>query len=181
VTRLLIRYRVAANWLFGIVYLLFARPTGRALLLAAVVVVCGEGLRVWASGYISKSTRLATGGPYAFTRNPLYLGSFIMGLGFCLGGRSWWITGAFLILFPLIYWTTMKAEERRLRELFPDEYPSYSKDVPLFFPLGKGFKGCGGGFQWKLFLENREHRTLAGIGAVFALLLLKIIIMGQGL
>ena len=181
VARLVTRYRVAVNWLFGLVYLLFARPTYKSLFLAAIIVVCGEGLRIWASGYISKSTRLATGGPYAFTRHPLYLGSFIIGLGFCLGGRNWWLTGTFLLLFPLIYGTTMKAEERRLKELFPDDYPSYSRQVPLFFPLKRWFKGGGSSFQWKLFLENREHKTLAGVGAVFTLLLLKIAIMGEAL
>ena len=180
VARLITRYRVTINWLFGLVYLIFARPTYTSLLAAALVVGCGEGLRVWASGYIRKSTRLATSGPYAFARHPLYLGSFIIGLGFCLGGRSWWLTGAFILLFPLIYGTTMKAEERRLRELFPDEYPAYAREVPSFFPLGKRYKGSGGGFKWKRFLENREHKTLAGVGAVFALLLLKIVLMGEG-
>ena len=174
------RYRVAVNWLFGLVYFLFARPTYKSLLLAAIIVGCGEGLRVWASGYISKSTRLATREPYAFTRHPLYLGSFIIGLGFCLGGRSWWLTGVFLLLFPLIYGTTMKAEERKLRELFPDDYPSYSRQVPLFFSLKRGIKWGGGSFQWKLFLKNQEHKTLAGVGAVFVLLLFKIAIMGEG-
>jgi len=177
IARLVTRYRVSINWLFGLVYLFFARPTYKSLLLAAIIVGCGEGLRVWASGHINKSSRLANGGPYAFTRHPLYLGSFIIGLGFCLAGRSWWLTGAFVLLFPLIYGTTMKAEERKLRELFPDEYQAYARKVHLFFPLGKGYKGRGGGFQWKLFLENREHKTLVGVAAVFALLLLKIAIM----
>lgn len=181
IARLIIRYRIAINWLFGLIYLLVARPTYNSLLLATIVVGCGEGLRVWASGYIRKSTRLATGGPYAFTRHPLYLGSFIIGMGFCIGGRSWWLTGAFLLLFPLIYGTTIKAEERRLRELFPHDYPSYAREVSLFFPLRKWFKGGGRGFQWKLFLKNREHKTLAGVVAVFAILLLKIAIIGEGL
>ncbi len=181
VARLIIRYRVTINWLFGLVYFFFARPTYTSLIVAALVVGCGEGLRVWASGYISKSTRLATRGPYAFTRHPLYLGSFIIGLGFCLGGRSWWLTGAFILLFPLIYGTTMKAEEKKLRELFPHEYPAYARKVSLFFPLRKGYKGSRGGFRWKCFVENREHKTLIGAGIVFALLLLRIAIMGEGL
>ncbi len=179
VARLITRYRVKINWLFGLIYLFFARPTYTSLLWAALVVGCGEGLRVWASGYIRKSTRLATSGPYAFTRNPLYLGSFIVGLGFCLGGRSWWLAGAFILLFLLIYGTTMKSEERKLRKLFPDEYPTYAGEVPPFFPLWKRYKGSGGGFQWKRFLENQEHKTLVGLVAVFALLLLKIAIMGE--
>ncbi|HEU4837195.1 MAG TPA: methyltransferase, partial [Pyrinomonadaceae bacterium] len=78
------RWRVPLGFLCGAAFIFFARPTPRALLIGASVSVLGLALRAWAAGHIRKNAQLATSGPYAFTRNPLYLGSFLLGLGFTI-------------------------------------------------------------------------------------------------
>src|SRR5207237_10202837 len=83
------RWRVPLGFACAALFFLLARPTPLTLLIGAIVAVPGLALRAWASGHLRKNESLAIGGPYAYTCNPLYLGSFLLGLGFTVGaGRS---------------------------------------------------------------------------------------------
>ena len=80
------RYRVAAGWLIGVVFVVLTRPTLTSIALGFPLVLLGEAIRIWASGHIEKTKILATGGPYAHCRHPLYVGSLLIALGAAVAG-----------------------------------------------------------------------------------------------
>ena len=91
-------------------------------------------LRAWGSGHLRKNDALATSGPYAYTRNPLYLGSFIMGLGFTIASGRWWLGVLFVALFLGIYLPVMRVESATLAQLFGESFQEYAGAVPVFLP-----------------------------------------------
>jgi protein-S-isoprenylcysteine O-methyltransferase Ste14 len=103
-------------------------------MIGAGVSVIGLAIRAWASGHIRKNAQLAVSGPYAFTRNPLYLGSFLLGLGFTIASGRWELAILFAALFLGIYFPVMRVEATTMGELFGKEYQAYKQAVPLFFP-----------------------------------------------
>jgi len=159
------RWRVPMGFVLGIAYLIFAQPQPRLLLVGGSVAACGLAIRAYAAGCLNKNQILATGGPYARTRNPLYLGSLIMGVGFALAGGSW-ILGLVLVgLFVLIYWPVMRREEAYLCREFGEAYASYARAVPFFLPsLRPRIKGAEG-FRWEQYRRNREYQAAAGFVA----------------
>src|SRR5688500_4711184 len=96
--RLLQRLRVPLGFLFAAVFFIFARPTALSLAIGGAVAVVGLGVRAWASGHIRKASVLAVTGPYAHTRNPLYLGTLVLGLGFSIAAGVWWLAVIFCVL-----------------------------------------------------------------------------------
>src|SRR5467141_2037019 len=109
------RIRVPLGFLFAVLYFWLARPSWRSLILGAIVVVLGLLIRALASGHVRKNEALATSGPYACTRNPLYLGSLLMGVGFAVAARSWWVGVALVLMFFAIYLPVILDEEAFLR------------------------------------------------------------------
>jgi protein-S-isoprenylcysteine O-methyltransferase Ste14 len=168
------RWRVPMGFGLAALYLLLAQPAPKLLLCGAALALAGLLLRAWAAGHLSKNQRLATGGPYAYTRNPLYLGSAAMGLGGALAGRSWLVGGAFAVLFVLVYWPVMRREARFLLGEFPDTFESYARQVPLFFPRLSPFRGGDERFDWRLYRRNREYEAAAGYAGVILFLVLKL-------
>ncbi|MFY9935811.1 MAG: methyltransferase, partial [Silvibacterium sp.] len=96
---------------FAALYLWLARPTLALIALSLILVIPGLWLRAYASGYVKKNMELTVTGPYAFTRNPLYLGSMLIAFGFALASRSIWIALALAVLFALIYIPVIRSEE----------------------------------------------------------------------
>src|SRR5579862_7441349 len=123
------RVRVPLGFVFAILYFWLARPNVKSMLIGAALVIPGLVIRAVASGQLRKNEQLATGGPYAYSRNPLYLGSLILAIGFALASRSWWIAAGIVVLFFAIYLPVIRAEEIFLRERFP-EFEEYSREVP---------------------------------------------------
>ncbi len=113
------RVRVPLGFLFAVLYFWLARPTWRSMVLGGAVVLPGLLIRALASGHVRKNESLATSGPYAYTRNPLYLGSLVMGLGFCLAARSWWVGLALVVMLLAIYVPVILSEEAFLQGKFP--------------------------------------------------------------
>jgi len=146
------------------------------LLIGASVSVLGLVLRAWAAGHIRKNAQLATSGPYAFTRNPLYLGSFLLGLGFTIASGRWWLGLLFAALFLGIYLPVMRVEASHLAELFGKEFEMYRKAVPLFFPRVTPFRheSPANRFDGSLYLRYREYRAALGLVIAWSLLLIKI-------
>jgi protein-S-isoprenylcysteine O-methyltransferase Ste14 len=167
------RWRVPLGFGLAACYLLLAQPTPKLLLCGAAVSLAGLLLRAWAAGHLAKNQRLATGGPYAYTRNPLYLGSAVMGLGGALAGRAWLIGAAFAVLFVLVYWPVMQREARFLGNEFPESFESYAGQVPLFFPRLSPRPGGGERFDWRLYLRNHEYEAAAGYAGVMLFLALR--------
>src|SRR5271166_426860 len=127
------RIRVPLGFVFAVLYFWLARPSERFLALGAVLILPGLLIRAAASGHVRKNEALATSGPYAYTRNPLYLGSLLMGVGFALAARSWWVGVVLVVMFFAIYLPVIRDEEAFLRQKFP-EFEEYARRVPRMFP-----------------------------------------------
>ena len=163
------RYRVAAGWLLGVLVLVLARPTPRSILLGLPLVVLGEAIRLWASGHIEKTLRLATGGPYAHSRNPLYLGSVLLALGVAVACASPWVVLAVALYFLAFYPSVMREEAAFLERKFP-EYAAWARAVPLFWPRPLPSGPRESRFEWARVRVNREWRTAAALPLIAALL-----------
>ena len=133
------RIRVPLGFIFAFLYLWLAQSTLKSMLVGAGFVVVGVAIRALASGHLQKNEQLATAGPYAYTRNPLYLGSLALSVGFALASRSWWIVAGIVLLFFVIYMPVIRGEEAFLRERFP-EFDEYARQVPSLFPRLRGFR-----------------------------------------
>jgi len=169
------RLRVPLSFIFGAITMLVAQPTVRLILIGGAISLLGVGLRAWASGHLRKNEALTVVGPYAYTCNPLYLGSFLIGLGVMLASGSFALVIAFLILFAAIFSSAMIGEAGHLRKLFPEQYSQYERAVPLFFPRLTPHKSEASGCQYsfKLYKTHREYRVALGVAIILALLLLK--------
>jgi protein-S-isoprenylcysteine O-methyltransferase Ste14 len=175
--RLICRCRVRAGLAALILTLVFAAPNTRSLLAFVVIGLSGLLIRAWASGYLKKDKELATSGPYGLTRNPLYLGNFLLGIGLAIGAWSWPALAVFAAYFLVFYSVTIAKERRRMKELFPDGYADYRRRVPLFFPALRRPGPSLVAFSWGLYLRNKEYRALAGTAAVGLLLLAKMVLL----
>jgi protein-S-isoprenylcysteine O-methyltransferase Ste14 len=162
------RIRVPAGFLFAAFYLWLARPSAVSMALSLMLVIPGLLLR--ASGYVKKNAELTVTGPYAYTRNPLYLGSILMAFGFAAASRNLWITLALALLFLLIYGPTIYSEEQFLRSTFPS-FESYAQRVPRLFPRFTPARIAGdGSFSGALYRQHHEYNSALGACAVYAVL-----------
>jgi len=169
---------VPLSFVCALLFLLFARPTLRTLIVGAAVALLGLTLRAWASGHIRKNSQLAVTGPYAYTRNPLYLGSFLIGLGFSIASGRLILGLVFALLFLGIYFPVMRVESSDLAGLFSEDYERYSRAVPLFFPKlwpYRDERAIEEKFDPSLYLRYREYRATVGFIAAWALLALRAI------
>jgi protein-S-isoprenylcysteine O-methyltransferase Ste14 len=167
------RIRVPLGFLFAIVYFWLARPTWRLLGVGGALVILGLLVRALASGHVRKNEALATSGPYAHTRNPLYLGSLTIGIGFAVAARSWWVGILLVLMFFAIYLPVIRSEEVFLREKFTD-FEEYARGVPRIVPRITAWKSVeSGGFSMDLYLKHREYNALLGAIAMMAGLIVK--------
>ncbi len=188
-SRIARRIRVPVGFVFAAFYLWRARPSWTYMAAGSVVVVIGVGLRAYASGYLRKASELTTTGPYAHTRNPLYLGSLIIAAGFALAARNLWIALAMAGIFVAIYLPVMAFEEQFLRSQFPG-FDEYARRVPRLLPRlppqrsKTGFvgdpglsaaTGPRGEFSLHLYLKHREYNAALGAAAVMAALIFKLL------
>ncbi len=171
------RLRVPIGFAFGALYLYFASPAPRWFAPGVLLAGVGLALRVWAAGYLEKWVGLAISGPYRWTRNPLYLGSFVMGLGFCAASARPFLLAVFAILFPAVYLPVMRREEEELRAAYTAEFEIYRKQVPLFVPVAAPPSPSGRRqqerFSWSRVWKNREYMAIIGFAVVTVFLYLK--------
>ena len=173
-SRIARRIRVPLGFLFAVFYFWRARPDWLSLAAGAAVVTVGVFLRAMASGHVKKNEQLATTGPYAYCRNPLYLGSIIIAIGFAVASRDVWVGIAIIGLFALIYVPVIRSEEAFLRERFP-EFEVYAHRVPRLLPNTVWFPGLTSGFARELYRQHREYNALIGAAAMLAALVVKMI------
>lgn len=180
--RVATRSRVPLGFVFAAAYLWFARPAWACLIAGTAVAAAGILVRGAASGHIRKNAELATTGPYAYTRNPLYLGSILIGIGFIVAARNLWIGLAALAMFALIYLPVIKAEESYLRATFPG-YALYATRVPRFFPRLTPYRSGDAGdagyrhFSAELYLRHREYNAAIGSVLMICALILKMMLV----
>jgi protein-S-isoprenylcysteine O-methyltransferase Ste14 len=175
-SRIARRIRVPLGFVFAVFFIWLARPTAAFLALSLLLVVPGLWLRAYASGYVKKNAEVTITGPYAYTRNPLYLGSMLTAYGFALASCSLWIAIVLTALFLVIYVPVIRSEESFLRARFAG-YAAYAARVPRLIPrLRPAFKPAGnaGSFSAVLYREHREYNALIGAAAVYAVLILKL-------
>jgi protein-S-isoprenylcysteine O-methyltransferase Ste14 len=166
---------VPLGFVFAVMYLVLARPTVASMLWSLLLVAPGLGLRAYASGYVQKNAELTTTGPYAYTRNPLYLGSMLLAFGFAAASRSWPTVVALAVLFAVIYVPTIRSEEEYLRGRFAG-FDEYARRVPRLVPrLVRGSAPGGvGAFAPALYRKHREYNALMGAAAIYAALALRL-------
>jgi protein-S-isoprenylcysteine O-methyltransferase Ste14 len=159
------RLRVPSGFLIVLVFAVFSRPTAPSLELGLPVSVAGLALRAWAAGCLAKDQRLATGGPYAHTRNPLYLGTLLVAAGLVIAARSLWLGALFAAVFVFVYLPVIQLEEQHLRRLFPD-YGTFADRVPALWPRWRAVPDAGAQrFRWSLYVKNREYQAAMGFAA----------------
>jgi protein-S-isoprenylcysteine O-methyltransferase Ste14 len=164
------RYRVPVGWLVGLAVVALARPTAGWLLVGLPLACAGEVLRLWASGHIEKTKQLATGGPYAHSRNPLYVGSLLIALGVAVACASPWVVLAMAAYFLAFYPRVMREEAAFLAQKFPEAYAAWTAAVPLFWPRLAPAGPRQSRFDWARVRTNRDWRTACAL-PLLALLL----------
>jgi Phospholipid methyltransferase len=172
------RWRVRAGYPVGIAYWLLASPTGHSIFFGALIAAFGLIVRGAASGHLRKDRELATAGPYACTRNPLYLGSAFLAAGFIVAGHSWIAGGLVAAYFAIFYYAVIRNEEEDLRARFGPVFDDYARRVPLFFPRSPSKSsvatpGPPHPFSWAQYSANREYKALAGAVAGIGVLFLR--------
>lgn len=167
------RIRVRAGYTAGALALFFAEPTTESLIRGGVLAGVGELIRIWASGHIEKTHRLATGGPYAHTRNPLYVGSVLMALGLLLAARHPIAVVAGVAYLLVFYPFIIREEAKFLRGKFADAYATWARHVPLFFPRLTPAGPRESKFQMTRLLANQEWRSVLGLALLAAFLIWK--------
>ncbi|MFY9610822.1 MAG: isoprenylcysteine carboxylmethyltransferase family protein [Blastocatellia bacterium] len=183
------RIRVPAGFVLAPLLFIAARPTPGSLLTGASVAVIGLAIRAWASGYLRKNEELTVTGPYAHTRNPLYVGTFLLGTGVAISAGTFWFTALFMALYLFIYLPVMFAEAEAMLQLFPNDYEDYRKRVPLFHMRLTPYRRAAGRqtlaaseragsrFDSSLYLRHREYRAAFGLLGVYALLTVKLVLL----
>jgi protein-S-isoprenylcysteine O-methyltransferase Ste14 len=168
---LVARLRVPSGFLLVAAFLWLARPTWHSLGVGLPVSLLGLILRAWAAGHLYKNTQLTASGPYAFVRNPLYLGTLIVAAGLVIGARRWELALLFAAVFGLIYLPVIQNEESHLRNLFP-EYDRYSRRVPALWPKWSRDRDPRR-FSFRQYLHNGEYNAALGFLAGVAALIWK--------
>lgn len=160
--------RVPVGYAVGAAVLALARPRLDWLPWAALLLAAGEAVRLWASGHIDKTERLATGGPYAHTRNPLYAGSLLLALGVGVAAASPWAVLLIAVYFGVFYPAVVREEAAFLRGRFGADYAAWEREVPLFVPRLTPGGPRGTRFSWSRVRRNREWHTAAALPLLFA-------------
>lgn len=169
--RFLLVYLFAA-WLF-----LMADTSESRMRLGVPLVIVGALLRLWANGYVGhvkvnwtqhwrkdpKIGQLATAGPYAYVRHPLYLGSLLIGVGFCIIAGRWWLGVVALGSLLLVYRRKIIEEERLLLHEWGEGYRRYQQAVPRYLPNGRRYPAAQGRWSWQGVLASQELKTLAWV------------------
>jgi protein-S-isoprenylcysteine O-methyltransferase Ste14 len=167
-------------WLLVLPFLVFSRPTAALFLAGGLISLLGLLLRAVAAGSILKDERLASGGVYGRLRHPLYVGSFLLGLGLSVAGGRWWFPLAFAALFGWIYFLTIRAEVRELESRFGECFQSYRAQVPAFLPRLRPYRSGdpSQGFRLEVYLRNKEWQAALGALVGYAVLWARMILLG---
>lgn len=172
-SRIARRIRVPLGFAFAIFYVWAARPTWFSIAIGLLITIPGITLRALASGHVKKNEELTTTGPYAYVRNPLYLGSLIMAVGFAIAAQSAWVLLIIVVMFFAIYLPVIRGEEAYLRAVFPS-FDAYSQNVPRLWPRLRPYRDGAAGFSSRLYWRHREYNAVLGTAAILAALVVKL-------
>jgi protein-S-isoprenylcysteine O-methyltransferase Ste14 len=172
------RLRVPSGFLIVAAFAWFSRPSAQSLAIGTPISFLGLALRAWAAGCLYKDRELATGGPYAYTRNPLYMGTLLVAAGLAIASRSVWLGLLFTVVFLFVYLPAIQLEQQHLRGLFP-EYAAYASRVPALIPRATPLKGHSQLFRWSQYKKNREYQAALGFAAAGAWLVFKLLALSR--
>jgi len=167
------RIRVFSGFVIAAFFLVFSRPTSLTLAVGIMIAAIGVLIRAWACGHLRKSSELDVSGPYAYTRNPLYLGTFIIALGFGVASGSWWLFLVVAAYVGSIYFPVMNVEADVLEQRLGSEYRDYAQNVPLMFPRLTAWKKSDRSFDFQLYWKNGEYNAAIGLAVASIFLALK--------
>jgi protein-S-isoprenylcysteine O-methyltransferase Ste14 len=169
-----VRFKKLRLWVvypYFIIYALIAHTTDQAFRIAAPFVISGILLRLWASAHVDKNNRLTTSGPYAYLRNPLYVGSFLIGLGIAITSSNLYLIGYFIVFFSAIYYGTIRREEKHLKDKFGSPYINYLQNVSSVIPHLKPYPNREvKKFSFKKVFKNGEFIRIAGTGILLLMI-----------
>jgi protein-S-isoprenylcysteine O-methyltransferase Ste14 len=158
------RLRVPSGFLIVAVFAWLSAPTAASLACGVPISLLGLALRAWAAGCLAKNEELATGGPFAYTRNPLYLGTLVVAAGLVIASRSLWLGVLFAAVFVFVYLPVIQNEQEHLFRLFP-AYAEYARRVPRLWPRFGGARRKSNPFRMALYLKNQEYQAGGGFAA----------------
>jgi protein-S-isoprenylcysteine O-methyltransferase Ste14 len=175
-SRILGSLRLAGLYLFIGLLAWYSRPTPPLFLAGALLVLLGEGVRLWAAGHLIKSLELIDSGPYAYTQNPLYLGRLLILTGICIMCRSRFALNwlalllGYLVFFGYYLPRKLRVEGTRLRKMHGDAWLHYQTSVPVLIPSRNRFPGKATPWSFQRAIRNQEYLVLAGVLAILAFL-----------
>ncbi len=153
--------RFAVIYPFGIFVGIYGHTSEASTRAGMGYVIAGLLIRLWSNGYAIKNDKLTTSGPYAFVRNPLYLGTFLICIGFCILLNMSWAGVAFIVALALVYYKTIGAEQGMLQEKFGESYKNYVAKVPAMIPTLNPYpQGEKWPFNLKRLIDSKEHKPL---------------------
>jgi protein-S-isoprenylcysteine O-methyltransferase Ste14 len=165
------RLRVPAGFALIAAFLYLGSPSTRSLAIGVPLAFAGLLLRGWAAGHLDKNRKLAVSGPYAYLRNPLYVGTLIVALGFVIASRRWELGLIFAAVFGGVYLPVIELEEQHLRKLFPS-YADYATRVPMLVPRLRHAPNPRR-FSARQYMVNEEYQAALGFLAGVAVLVWK--------
>jgi protein-S-isoprenylcysteine O-methyltransferase Ste14 len=169
-TNFWIRWRVRVGYPVGISAFWFAHPQPKWFFIGVGIAAVGLLVRGAAAGHLRKHQQLATSGPYAYTRNPLYLGSILLAAGFSVASHSWISTALLAAYLIVFYPVVIRREHTELKTLYSDAFDEYASRVPAFWPRLFPAKSSDEHFSWALYRKNREYEAAIGLGVAMAIL-----------
>jgi protein-S-isoprenylcysteine O-methyltransferase Ste14 len=165
------RWRAPVGYPTAALCLWLARPTFGSILIGSALVLLGLLIRAAAAGHLRKREALAHTGPYARTRNPLYLGSALLAAGFALASRSWIVAVLLAVYFAVFYAQVMRREAWELREQYGKAFDDYATSVPLFWPKFRVKSSVNGTrFSFAQYVRNREYHAVIGAALLIVVL-----------
>lgn len=165
------RFRVLCGFLLLVAFAWLSHPSRWSILIGLPVCALGLVVRAWAAGHLAKDQELATTGPYAYIRNPLYAGTLVVAFGVVIASRNLSLAVIFTLVFVLIYLPAIELEEQHLFAMFPS-YRDYGQRIRRFVPVAH-WDGERRRFSWDRYLRNQEYKALIGFVAATAWLLWK--------
>lgn len=168
------RIRVPVGFAFAALSIGLAHPAWWSIAVGGAVAFVGVLIRALASGHVRKNEELTTTGPYGYTRNPLYLGSIVIAIGFALAARNIYIGIALVVLFLAIYLPVIRSEEEFLRGRFP-AFDEYVSRVPRLLPRLRSASRERGSFSLPLYMQHREYNAFLGTLVMVCALLVKLV------
>jgi protein-S-isoprenylcysteine O-methyltransferase Ste14 len=168
------RIRVPLGFAFAAFYMWRAQPNWISVVIGMIIASIGIVIRALAAGHVKKNREVTTSGPYAYVRNPLYLGSMVIAVGFAVAARDVGVAIVSVVFFLAIYLPVIRGEQNYLREHFA-EYDGYTRRVPSLLPRTIWFKGAARGFSRELYFRHREYNAVLGAAAMLLVLVAKIL------